>query len=82
MAWRQVGHDMVHKRRDMWGFAVGNDRRGERRRISIYRTQDGFEFVSETLYSHSLVAPGKPSAEQLRGEVAKEIGRASCRERV
>jgi hypothetical protein len=70
---------MVHKRRDMWGFAVGCDARGERRRITIYRTQDGFDFVSETLYCHPIVAPGKPSAEQLRGEVAKAFGLADVK---
>jgi len=54
---------MTSKRREMWGFAVGIDRAGERRRITVYKTADGFDFVSETLYSHSIAAPGKPSAE-------------------
>lgn len=69
-----VGRIMTSKRRDMWGFAVGFDRRGDRRRITVYTTQDGFDFVSETLYSHSIVAAGKPSADHLRGQVAVVFG--------
>lgn len=65
---------MTSKRRDMWGFAVGFDRKGERRRIAVYKTADGYDFVSETLYSHSIIAAGKPSAEHLRGQVAAIFG--------
>ena len=65
---------MTSKRRDMWGFAVGFDRNGDRRRITVYKTAGGYDFVSETLYSHSIVAAGKPSAEHLRGEVAAVFG--------
>ena len=65
---------MTSKRREMWGFAVGIDRAGERRRITVYKTADGFDFVSETLYSHSIAAPGKPSADHLRGQVAAVFG--------
>lgn len=65
---------MTSKRRDMWGFAIGIDRKGDRRRITVYKTAAGFDFVSETLYSHSIVAAGKPSAEHLRGQVAVIFG--------
>ena len=65
---------MTSKRRDMWGFAVGFDRKGERRRITVYKTAVGFDFVSETLYSHSIVAAGKPTAEYLRDQVAAIFG--------
>lgn len=65
---------MTSKRREMWGFAVGIDRGGERRRITVYKTGTGFDFVSETLYSHSVAASGKPSAEHLRGQVATIFG--------
>jgi hypothetical protein len=50
------------------------DRAGERRRITIYRTAAGFDFVSETLYCHSIAAAGKPSAEHLRGQVTTVFG--------
>jgi hypothetical protein len=65
---------MMSKRREMWGFAVGIDRAGERRRITVYKTADGFDFVSEMLNSYSVAAPRKPSPEHLRGQVAAVFG--------
>ena len=65
---------MTSKRRDMWGFAVGIDRAGERRRITVYKTADGFDLVSEMLNSYAVAAPGKPSSEHLRGQVAAVFG--------
>lgn len=65
---------MTSKRRDMWGFAVGFDRNGERRRITVYKTASGFDLVSETLYSHSIAAGAKASAEHLRGQIATVFG--------
>jgi hypothetical protein len=65
---------MTSKRRDMWGFAVGIDRAGERRRITVYKTTNGIDFVSETLYCHAIVAAAKSSNEFLRGQVAAAFG--------
>lgn len=65
---------MAAKRRDMWGFAVGLDRNGERRRVTMYKTVTGLDFVGETLYCHSVAATGKPSAERLREQVAAAFG--------
>lgn len=65
---------MPSKRRDLWGFAVGLDRGGERRRVTVYATETGFDFVGETLFCHSVAATGKPNAERLRGEIAAAFG--------
>src|SRR2546426_11260490 len=64
---------MAAKRRDIWGFAVGTDRSGDGRRITVYQTDDGFDFVSETLYCHH-VAGRRLSADELRGEAASVFG--------
>jgi hypothetical protein len=62
------------KRRDIWGFAVGFDHNGDRRRIAVYKTGTGFDFVSETLFCHSVSASGKPSPEFLRAQVVSAFG--------
>jgi len=63
----------------MWGIAVGLDRTGERRRITVYTTATGFDFVGETLYCHSVAATGKPDAERLCGQVAAAFGLADVK---
>jgi hypothetical protein len=65
---------MSSSRREIWGFAVGIARGGERQRITVYKTAGGFDFVSESLYCHSIAAAGKPSAEHLRGQVTNVFG--------
>ena len=42
--------------------------------ITVYATATGFDFVSETLYCHSVAASGKPSAERLRDQIVAVFG--------
>ena len=60
--------------REFWGIAVGTDRKGGTRRIEVFKTRQGFDFVGETLYRHHVPAARKLTAEQMRDEVAYAFG--------
>lgn len=65
---------MPANRRDFFGFAVGLDRNGATRRIEVFKTREGLDFVSETLYRHHVPAARRLTPEQMRDEVAYAFG--------
>jgi hypothetical protein len=65
---------MPANRRDFFGMAVGLDRGGSTRRIEVFKTREGLDFVSETLYLHHVPAARKLTPEQMRDEVAYAFG--------
>jgi hypothetical protein len=60
--------------REFWGIAVGADRKGGTRRIEVFKTRAGFDFIGETLYCHHVPAARKLTPEQMRDEVAYAFG--------
>jgi hypothetical protein len=65
---------MPVNRREFFGLAVGLDRSGGTRRIEVFKTREGLDFVSETLYCHHVPAARKLTPEQMREEVAYAFG--------
>jgi hypothetical protein len=65
---------MPANRREFWGAAVGFDRSANMRRIEVFKTREGFDFVSETLYRHHVPAARRITPEQMRDEVAYVFG--------
>jgi hypothetical protein len=65
---------MPVNRRDFWGAAVGLDRKGDKRRIEVFKTRDGFDLVNDKLYRHHISHARKLSGEEMRDEIAHVFG--------
>ena len=62
---------MSEKRKGFWGRAIGLDQAGATRRIDIFKTSKGFQFVDENLYSGS---SRSLSEDRIPGDVAALFG--------
>ena len=62
---------MSERRQGFWGRAIGLDQAGATRRIDIFKTSKGFQFVDENLYSG---ASRSPSEDHIPGDVAALFG--------
>jgi hypothetical protein len=65
---------MPANRRNFWGAAVGRDRKGNKRRIEVFKSRDGFDFVTDNVYRHHIPASRKLSPEEMRDEIAHFFG--------
>jgi hypothetical protein len=65
---------MAANRREFFGAAVGRDRKGGARRIEVFKSRDGFDFVTDNVYRHHVPASRKLSPEEMREEIAYVFG--------